>query len=225
MLNVFQEGELLAGIIEKLNPSGRSHMAIVSRRPRRREADVEDAESVMTAAAGGLRQRFMRKVAGITHGDRSSSSDESSPDDKDVEKGQQLKRKKSRKTRRKKDKGEGDKGKGEHDSSGSSSGSPAKPAQEIKEAKGDKEAQTKKSQAEEVKDQVEAEKKKRTFADAAKLTQLEQTVPADAQLPPEMVEKVSFLLLAWIKLIPSSSSRGSRVHRWVSSHSKMCWRS
>ena len=65
-------------------------MAIVSRRPRRRETDPEDAESVITAAAGGLRERFLRKVATITHGDRSSSSDDSSQDEKDLEKGEKL---------------------------------------------------------------------------------------------------------------------------------------
>lgn len=64
MLNVFQEG--------------RSHMAIVSRRVRRvGPVDPEDAQSAMTAAAGGLRQRLFRKVAGIS-GNRSFSDGDSS---------------------------------------------------------------------------------------------------------------------------------------------------
>ena len=145
MLNVFQEG--------------RSHMAIVSRRSRRIEHDADDAESVMTAAAGGLRQRFMRKVAEISHtaksGSDSSGSDHSPSDtDEDVERGEKRNKKKAKNVRK----------------SHSSGSSP-----------------TAVSQGE----QEEVEKKKPGLAQAAKLNQLEQSVPADAQMPPSMVEKVS----------------------------------
>ncbi|ORX37563.1 hypothetical protein BD324DRAFT_385136 [Kockovaella imperatae] len=158
MLNVFQEG--------------RSHMAIVSRRPRHRDADPEDEESVMTAAAGGLRQRIMRKVATITHGDRSSS--DSSSDENDVEKNdpKARQRKATKKVKRKE--------KGDKASSGtSSSGSPTEPNRPL----------DKPTKAQEVKNQVEAETKKKSFVESARLTQLEQTVPADAQMPPQLVEK------------------------------------
>ncbi|WRT69876.1 uncharacterized protein IL334_006867 [Kwoniella shivajii] len=149
MLNVFQEG--------------RSHMAIVSRRPKRVEQDLEDAESVMTAAAGGLRQRFMRKVAEISHGNKSSSDDSSSESDTDVEraeKGEKKKRKK--KTKR------------------SVSGSESTAV-----------SPTSTSAADDIKEKakLEHETKKKGLVEKAKLTQLEQTVPADAQMAPGAVEK------------------------------------
>ncbi|KAK4689883.1 metal transporter CNNM, partial [Tremellales sp. Uapishka_1] len=135
MLNAFQEG--------------RSHMAIVSRRGRRVENDPEDVESVMTAAAGGLRQRFMR-IAEKVHGGKSSGS-EGSDTDSDVESHDSPKKK----TRTKK----------------SNSPPSTSAADQIKlEARTDA---TKKS----------------TLAEATRLTQLEQTVPADAQLAPERVDK------------------------------------
>jgi metal transporter CNNM len=157
MLNVFQEG--------------RSHMAIVSRRPRRIENDVEDAESVMTAAAGGLRQRFMRKVAEISHGKNSSGSEggntSGSDSDTDVEKAEKEKnnRKKSR-----------TKSEAKSERTASSPSSTLGP-----------------SAAEQIK--TEHKKKSSGIAQAAKLTQLEQTVPADAQMAPEMVDKVSESLI------------------------------
>ena len=148
MLNVFQEG--------------RSHMAIVSRRGRRVEKDVEDAESVMTAAAGGLKQKFMRKVAEISHhhgkGSTTSGSEGgltsgSDTEGEDVEKAEKRKKKRTR------------------------SKSHSSPTKE------------KPSEAAKVKEEVEADKKKRSITQAAKLNQLEQSVPADAQLPPESVDK------------------------------------
>ncbi|RXK36611.1 hypothetical protein M231_06152 [Tremella mesenterica] len=148
MLNVFQEG--------------RSHMAIVSRRARRVENE-EDAESVMTAAAGGLRQRLMRKVAEISHHGKGSTTSDSdngdtsgSDSDTDVEKAEKKKRKKSR---------------------SKSQSSP----------KSEKGETLKPTEAAQVK--AEAEKRKRSLASAAKLTQLEQNVPADAELPAEVVDK------------------------------------
>lgn len=133
-------------------------MAIVSRRPRRVENDPEDAESVMTAAAGGLRHRFMRKVAEISQGGKasdSSGSDTSATEsDEDPERAEKRKKKRAKKARK----------------STSTSSSP-----------------TAVSRA----DNDGAEKKKTGIVQAAKLTQLEQTVPADAQMPPDMVEKVS----------------------------------
>jgi metal transporter CNNM len=163
MLNVFQEG--------------RSHMAIVSRRPRRIENDPEDAESVMTAAAGGLRQRFMRKVAEISHGGKSSSSgSESGTDasdaDTDVERGEKENDKNKEKDKKKRRK---DRRKSSIKSEGAPSSSPTSTV-------GPTPAETYKVQTE--------QKKKSAIVQAAKLTQLEQTVPSDAQMPPEMVDKV-----------------------------------
>ena len=144
-------------------------MAIVSRRPRRRDNDIEDAESVMTAAAGGLRQRFMRKVAGIAHGDKSGSSGSEgtvtsgSESDSDVE--WSGPKKEMKKTKKQSDVAKSPK---------TTTTSPKSP-----------------TSAQEVQEQVEAEKKRRSLANAAKLTQLEQTVPSDAQMPADLVEKVS----------------------------------
>ncbi len=161
MLNIFQEGEStsLLGLSVRANPPGRSHMAIVSRCPRHIENDRVDAASVMTAAAGGLRQRFMRKVAEISHGGKSASdssgSDSSASDcDGDVERAAKRSKKRTKESRK---------------SSSNSNTSTAV------------------SQA----DRDIAENKKRGIAQAAKLIQLEQAVPADAQMPPALVEKVS----------------------------------
>ncbi|OCF34400.1 hypothetical protein I316_03914 [Kwoniella heveanensis BCC8398] len=153
MLNVFQEG--------------RSHMAIVSRRPRRIENDPEDAESVMTAAAGGLRQRFMRKVAEISH-HRSDSEGSGSETDTDVEraeKGEKKRRKKKVKS--------------------SQSGSEGTAISPTSTRVGNNSA------AEEVKEDAkrDEEKKKKGIVGKARLNQLEQTVPADAQMAPGAVEK------------------------------------
>ncbi|WWC73902.1 uncharacterized protein I206_107874 [Kwoniella pini CBS 10737] len=153
MLNVFQEG--------------RSHMAIVSRRPKRVEKDLEDAESVMTAAAGGLRQRIMRKVAEISHGNKSSSDSDSSETDTDVERGEKDEKKRRKKTRNKR----------------ANSGSETTAASPTS---------TTVTAAEEIKENVKAEeerKRKGGLVEKAKLTQLEQTVPADAQMAPGAVEK------------------------------------
>ncbi|WWC66089.1 uncharacterized protein I303_108711 [Kwoniella dejecticola CBS 10117] len=153
MLNVFQEG--------------RSHMAIVSRRPKRVEKDLEDAESVMTAAAGGLRQRFMRKVAEISHGNKSSSdSDSSDETDTDVERGE-----KEEKKRRKK--------RNKRSNSGSETTAVSPTSTNV-------------TAAEEIKENAKAEQEKKRkggMIEKAKLTQLEQTVPADAQMAPGAVEK------------------------------------
>ncbi|ORY34620.1 hypothetical protein BCR39DRAFT_585588 [Naematelia encephala] len=143
MLNVFQEG--------------RSHMAIVSRRGKRVENDPEDVESVMTAAAGGLKQRFMRKVAEISHGNKSSGSDTSSSDsESDVERADKKAEKKAKRRGRK-------------HSTHDSTDTPSK-AQQVKEA-------------------AEADKKKRSLVQATKLTQLEQSVPADAQMPADSIDR------------------------------------
>lgn len=133
-------------------------MAIVSRRSRHLDAGVDDAGSVMTAAAGGLRQRFMRKVAEISQGKSPSSSSSEgggtsgSESDSDVERAERKKKKRSKKTE-----------------SHAMTNNP--------------------SEAQQIRDEVENNKKKRSITNAAKLTQLEQIVPADAQLPPGMVEK------------------------------------
>ena len=153
-------------------------MAIVSRRPRRVENETEDVESVMTAAAGGLRQRFMRKVAEISHGGK-SSSESSSDSETDVERNAAAARK-DRKERKRGRKG----------SKSSSSGSGDA------EKKGEKNAVPMKkedSAAEKVKKDVEARKGSRGIVEATKLTQLEQSVPADAQMPAESVGKVGVI--------------------------------
>ncbi|WVQ95879.1 hypothetical protein IAU59_002978 [Kwoniella sp. CBS 9459] len=155
MLNVFQEG--------------RSHMAIVSRRPRRIENDPEDAESVMTAAAGGLRQRFMRKVAEISHhrsdSDGSGSGSETDTDVERAEKGEKKRRNK----------------KTEYSQSGSEGTAISPTSTRV----GNNTA------ADEIKEQVkrDEEKKKTGIVGKARLNQLEQTVPADAQMAPGAVEK------------------------------------
>ena len=157
MLNVFQEGEQFAVILLLLMNSGRSHMAIVSRRPRHIENDRDDNASVMTDAAGGLRQRFMRKVAEMSYGaksDSNGSEDSASGSEEDIERGEKQNKKRNRKTRK----------------SGSSASSPTAVSQP---------------------EQDETKDHKRGIAQAAKLSQLEQTVPADAEMPPAMVEKVS----------------------------------
>lgn len=76
MLNTFQEG--------------RSHMAIISRRSRRPE---EDAGSVMTSTAIGMRKRLLKKMREKVKGgsDSSSNSSASSDEENDVEKGGQRK--------------------------------------------------------------------------------------------------------------------------------------
>ena len=163
MLNVFQEGELTCAAIQRmLIRLGRSHMAIVSRRPRRVENDPEDVESVMTAAAGGLGSRFMRKVAEISHGGKSAS--DSSGSDSSASEGDEDHKKRNRQRTKKARK------------SNSSGSSPT--------------AVSREDQLEVNKKAQEAETKTKGITQVAKLTQLEQTVPADAQMPPAMVEKV-----------------------------------
>ncbi|WVQ84841.1 hypothetical protein IAT38_006998 [Cryptococcus sp. DSM 104549] len=172
MLNVFQEG--------------RSHMAIVSRRPRREPGvtDPEDAQSVMTAAAGGLRQRFMRKVAEIGHGNRSGSGSDTSSDEEgdaavsgDVEKGE----KKVKRSKRGK----------KHARAGSATtsdgdGTVVGPT----EADEVKESARREQEMRKLDKQQESEKKKGSgLVNAAKLQQLEQSVPADAQMSNDAVEK------------------------------------
>ncbi|WVR07902.1 hypothetical protein IAU60_004945 [Kwoniella sp. DSM 27419] len=151
MLNVFQEG--------------RSHMAIVSRRPKRVENDPEDAESVMTAAAGGLRQRFMRKVAEISHGNRSSDSEGSGTEtDSDVERNGEKSERKRRKRKAKRSQ------------SGSEDNTVSPTSTRVAAP----------TAAENYKEQTAT---KKGIVEKAKLTQLEQTVPADAQMPAGAVEK------------------------------------
>ena len=198
-------------------------MAIVSRRPRRRDADPEDSESIMTAAAGGLKERFMRKVAGIAHGDKSSSSgsEDSSADENDVEKGEKLKRKKSRKVKR--DRSEKSPRKRDRTNSNGQKKSPTSSNSSSGEATATS-SSVQPSQAEEVKAQVEAEKKKKAFSYSAKLTQLEQTVPADAQIPADLVEKVSSHDIVGLKPAhsPGSFSKASKERLSVSSLWKTC---
>ena len=166
MLNVFQEGRtscLVARLL--LIQLGRSHMAIVSRRSRRVEHDPEDVESVMTAAVGGLRHRFMRKVVEISHGGK-SASDSSSSDTSATEGDEDDERKKKPNKKRTK----------QARKSNSDGSSPTATSQADRD--------------ETAKRMEEAETKRKGLTQAAKLIQLEQIVPADAQLPPDMVEKV-----------------------------------
>ncbi|AAW46675.1 conserved hypothetical protein [Cryptococcus deneoformans JEC21] len=170
MLNVFQEG--------------RSHMAIVSRRVRRvGPVDPEDAQSAMTAAAGGLRQRFFRRVAGISGNRSFSDGDSSASGEEDLEKGEGGKKKKRRRKNAEK-----------HDRAGSCSSDNhtiVRPissdddgfteADEIK-------RMAKEQQEAEMKQQRGKDSKKGSLVQAAKLTQLEQSVPADAQLSNDAVE-------------------------------------
>jgi metal transporter CNNM len=140
-------------------------MAIVSRRGRRIENEQEDAESVMTAAAGGLRQRFMRRVAGK----KSSSGSSGSDTDSDVEQGLSEKRKKKR-TKSK-------------SSTGTTSTSPTA-AEGVKAAHEEKAEKERAAQASKRSASQEAGKK-----NSLALAQLEQAVPADAQLDPARVER------------------------------------
>ncbi|ODN76402.1 CBS domain-containing protein [Cryptococcus wingfieldii CBS 7118] len=158
MLNVFQEG--------------RSHMAIVSRRAKRVEPEIEDAQSVMTAAAGGLREKFMRKMG------MGGSDSESSDDEVDVEKGE--KKKKRRMSKSKKRRGSGS-STDETAVGPTPETAPATEASEIKRKAQDEELKKQKSR--------EGKEKKGSLVQAAKLTQLEQTVPADAQMSNQAVEK------------------------------------
>ncbi|WWC92621.1 uncharacterized protein L201_007580 [Kwoniella dendrophila CBS 6074] len=172
MLNVFQEG--------------RSHMAIVSRRPKRVEKDLEDAESVMTAAAGGLRQRFMRKVAEISHGNKSSSDSDSSETDTDIERGEKgIHKRRKTKSRR------------SHSASTESNSNSTATAVSPPTTTSDSTnapapvTQVKDTEANRIKENAtkEQQKKKASLVEKAKLTQLEQTVPADAQMAPDAVSK------------------------------------
>ncbi|KAL7425285.1 hypothetical protein Q5752_000973 [Cryptotrichosporon argae] len=154
MLNAFQEG--------------RSHMAIVSRRGRKVENE-DDEESIMTAAAGGLRQRLMRKVHDFT-----ASSDSDTESETDVEQGRKQRRKRSH---------------GSHTSSGSSptaatstAASEPTAADRIKEEAREKAKQDDEKRAED-------KKKKNTLKGVTQLKSQEQNVPADAALPAERVEK------------------------------------
>ncbi|KAL7414512.1 hypothetical protein BDY24DRAFT_26127 [Mrakia frigida] len=74
MLNAFREG--------------RSHMALVSRRKRLPNVDETDIDeqSMIENAAGGLRERIRKKLAG-------SETSDSSDDEEDLEKGEQLSKK------------------------------------------------------------------------------------------------------------------------------------
>ncbi|WVQ75716.1 hypothetical protein IAR50_005346 [Cryptococcus sp. DSM 104548] len=159
MLNVFQEG--------------RSHMAIVSRRAKRVEPEVEDAQSVMTAAAGGLREKFMRKIG------MGNSDSESSDEEVDLEKGEKKKKRRMSKSKRRRGSGSS----GDHTAdSPTSESAPATEASEIKrKAKADQELKKERSR--------EGREKKGSLVQAAKLTQLDQIVPADAQMSNQAVEK------------------------------------
>ncbi len=185
-------------------------MAIVSRRGRRVENDLEDAESVMTAAAGGLRQRFMRKVASKVGKGSGSSDDSDESDEVDPEKADAKKRKTKK----------------AHSNSNSSTSTEKE--KEMENARLEKLANKKPSAAEEIKNQTEAEKKKKSLVQAAKLTQLEQAVPADAQMAPERVERVGLVSFHVDILLMSgvnSSLKVSKGLHWVSSPLKMCWKS
>lgn len=207
MLNVFQEGKSPPQkACSVLTVTGRSHMAIVSRRPRRVENDPADAESVMTAAAGGLRQRFMRKVAEITHGGSSGSDTDSSDSDTDLGKAEKA-NKKHKRSRRKSEAGKSTKGSVKSTSSPTSTVAPgsteadkvkndarATAAAEAPANKRDREAQAtaEDKSAMPMNEKAGAPEKKKTgsgIAQAVQLTQLEQSVPADAQLPSELVDK------------------------------------
>lgn len=143
MLNAFQEG--------------RSHMAIVSRRGR--VIDDADVESVMTHSANTLKQRFMRKVAEISHGGKSSGSSGSETDTDDDTKTDVESAKKSKKRTRRKS---------VSTTKSSQQSSPVEP-----------------TEAEKIKTKAEA--KKRIDSDlkttSLALSTLEQAVPADAELP------------------------------------------
>nr|ODN86745.1 hypothetical protein L203_03994 [Cryptococcus depauperatus CBS 7841] len=159
MLNVFQEG--------------RSHMAIVSCRsrlppPSTIAAEEEDTRSIMTAAAGGLRKRFLRKVAEIGHG---KSSDEDSEEDQatDLEKGEKMKSSIRPQT---------------SPGSESSTISPSSSLTVTTEAENIKASALSVSQEKPTKES----RKVSSLAHVAKLTQLEQTVPADAQMSSLAVE-------------------------------------
>lgn len=159
-------------------------MAIVSRRVRRvGPVDPEDAQSAMTAAAGGLRQRFFRRVAGISGNRSFSDGDSSASGEEDLEKGEGGKKKKRRRKNAEK-----------HDRAGSCSSDNhtiVRPissdddgfteADEIK-------RMAKEQQEAEMKQQRGKDSKKGSLVQAAKLTQLEQSVPADAQLSNDAVE-------------------------------------
>jgi metal transporter CNNM len=148
-------------------------MAIVSRRPRRAD-DIEDAESVMTAAAGGLRQRFMRKVAEISHGRSNSSGSDTSSSESENDEANPDKRKKKRVKKL-------------STSSTATASSPVDLAVPVGAM------EMKKTEAQKVKDEEENKKKSGgIIGQGVGLRQLEQAVPADAQMAPGMVEKVDF---------------------------------
>lgn len=148
MLNAFQEG--------------RSHMAIVARRGKAVDPDVVDTQSVMTAAAGGLKHRLMKKVAEIGH--KSGSDDDSSSDDVELaQKKKHFFRRKSISTTGSSDPAAGD---SEHRTAASSP-----------------------TDAEKVKATTMADRKKLNIANAAKLSQNEQLVPADAEIPATNLEQ------------------------------------
>lgn len=181
-------------------------MAIVSRRSRRVENDPADAESVMTAAAGGLRQRFMRRVAEIAHGGSSGSDTDSSDSDTDLGKAEKAS-KKHKKSRRKSEAGKSSKGSIQSTGSPTSTVAPGKTeADKVKNdallttavaatiTESDREVgattEDKAAVPTNEKGGVSEKKKNSTgIAQAVQLTQLEQSVPADAQLPSELVDK------------------------------------
>ncbi|KAL1412592.1 hypothetical protein Q8F55_000339 [Vanrija albida] len=141
MLNAFQEG--------------RSHMAIVSRRGL--VVDDADVESVMTASANTLKQRFMRKVAEISQGGKSSGSSGSETDTDDDSKVDVELAKKSKKRSRRKS---------VSTTKSSSQSSPTEP-----------------TEAENIKTKTEAKKVEAEANKSLALSTLEQAVPADAELP------------------------------------------
>lgn len=144
MLNSFQEG--------------RSHMAIISRRGRR--LPEEDAESVMSSTAIGMRKRlfkkFTEKVKRVDTSSGSDNDDSISIEMIDLEKGENLDR---------------------VDGNGESGTNPS--------TSSDKESSKKKKS----KRNQQEKKTSRRLADAAKLQPQEQILPSDAQLADDRVEK------------------------------------
>lgn len=121
--------------------------------------DSEDVESVMTHAAGGLKHRIMRKMADLSLAHKSSSSGGS---DTSSDTDIELGHKKSMFRR-----------KSTASSAPTTSSSPAEHLKETIQQKA----------------REDTEKTKRSIAEAARLNQNEQLVPADAELPSKNLEQ------------------------------------
>lgn len=99
VLNVFQQGN--------------SHMAIVSRRGKHMPQGQDDAASVMSSAAIGMRKRLLKKFKDKVAGSDSSSSDSSSDDEATAEESRAEEGKATKKKKEKRGKS-GDPDKGPH---------------------------------------------------------------------------------------------------------------